>query len=122
MTLGGDTHTTLTQEFWPQSHLTVVESDIMFFDNKDVHEEFAMNEHYVGLARNRPALSFRIGVDCHEGYMVLIRARDEEHPKSLWLVKILSSPYLFKLAPTFVKLKWNIAVLVPKTRTFSGPI
>ena len=64
----------------------------MFFSNRDVREEFAMDEHYVGHVRNRPASSFHIGVDCHEGYMVLVRARDEEHPKLIWLVKALSSP------------------------------
>src|ERR1700737_4804700 len=55
MTLGGDTRTTLTQRFWPQSRLTVVESDTMFFSNGDVREEFAMDDHYVGPTHNRPA-------------------------------------------------------------------
>ena len=50
-----------------------------------------MDEHYVGSAHNRPALSFRVGVDCHEGFMVLVRAGDEERPKPIWLVKKLSS-------------------------------
>jgi hypothetical protein len=52
MTLDGDTRTTLTQGFWPQSRLAVVESDTMFFSNGDVREKFAMDEHYVGPARN----------------------------------------------------------------------
>jgi hypothetical protein len=89
----------------------------MFFSNGDVREEFAMDEHYVGPARNRPAPSFRVGVDCHEGYMVLVRAGDEDHPKSIWLVKALSYPILFKLSPFFVKLRWNIVVQALKTRT-----
>ena len=38
MILSGDTHTTLTQGFWLQSRLTVVESDTMFFNNGDVRE------------------------------------------------------------------------------------
>ena len=71
---------TLTQGFWPQSRLTVVKSVAMFFDNEDIWEEFAMNVHYVGSARNRPALSFRVGVVCHESYMVLVRAGDESTP------------------------------------------
>ena len=71
MALGGDTRTTLTQGFWPQNCLMVVESDTMFSSNGDVREEFAMDEHYVGPTRNQPARSFCVGVDCHEGYMVL---------------------------------------------------
>ena len=80
MTLDGDTHTTLIQGFWPQSRLAVVESDTMFFSNRDIHEEFVMDEHYVGPVRNWLAPSFRVGVDCHKGYMVLVRAEDKEHP------------------------------------------
>ena len=79
----------------------IVESDTMFFRNGDVREEFAMNEHYVGPTRNRPAPSFRVGVDCHESYMVLIRARDEEHPKLIWLVKALSLPNFIRTSPNF---------------------
>jgi hypothetical protein len=73
----------------------------MFFSNGDVREEFAMDEHYVGPARNRPAPSFRVGVDCHEGYLVLVRAGDEEHPKPIWLVKALSSPNFVRSSPNF---------------------
>ena len=51
MTLGGDTRTTLTQGFWPQSRLMVVKSDTMFLSNGDVREEFALDDHYVGHAR-----------------------------------------------------------------------
>lgn len=83
MTLSGDIRTTLTQGFWPQSHLKIVEPDTMFFTNRDVHEEFAVDKHYIGFARNWPAPSFHMGVDCYKGYMVLVRARDEEHPKPI---------------------------------------
>ena len=101
MTFDGDNRTTLTQGFWPQSRLTVVESDIMFFSNGNVREEFAIDEHYVGPARNQPAPSFRVGVDCHKGYMVLVRAEDEEHPKLIWLVKALSSHNFVQASPNF---------------------
>jgi hypothetical protein len=73
MTLGGDTCITLTQRFWPQSCLTVVESDIMFFSNEDLREEFAMNKHYIGLAYNKPAPLFCVDVDCHKGYVVRVQ-------------------------------------------------
>jgi hypothetical protein len=45
MTLAVNTHTTLIQGFRPQSQLTVVESNAIFFNNGDVHEEFTMDEH-----------------------------------------------------------------------------
>lgn len=45
MTLSVDTHTTLTQKFRPQSQLTVIESNAMFFNNGDVREEFTMDKH-----------------------------------------------------------------------------
>ena len=96
-----DTHSCLTQGFWPQSRVTVVESEAMFFNNGDVREEFAADDHYVGPARNRPAPSFRVGVDCHEGYLLLVRAGDEEHPKPIWLVKALSSPNFVPTSPNF---------------------
>ena len=83
MTLDGNIRTALIQGIWPQSRLTVVESKTMFFNNGDVREKFAMDEHYVGPTRIRPALSFRVGVNCQEGYMVLIQAADEEHPANL---------------------------------------
>ncbi len=77
MTSDVDIRPCLTQGFWPQSRVTIVESEAMFFSNGDVREEFAVDDHYVGPARNRPAPSFRVAVDCHEGYMVLVRAGDE---------------------------------------------
>ena len=105
MTLGGDTLTTLIQGFWLQSHFTVVKSDTMFFSNGDIREKFAMDVHYVGFARNRPAPSFRVGVDCHEGYMVLVRTGDEEHSKPIWLVKTLSSPNFGQTSPNFCQIE-----------------
>ena len=79
MTLGSDTRTTLILGFWPQGRMTVVESDIMFFSNKDVYEEFAMNELYIGPTRNWLTLLFRVGIDCYECYMVIVRACDKKH-------------------------------------------
>jgi len=96
-----ETHSCLTQGFWPQSRVTIVESEAMFFDNGDIREEFAADDHYVGPARNRPAPSFRVAVDCYEGYMILVRPEDEEHPKPIWLVKALSSPNFVPTSPNF---------------------
>ena len=54
----------------------------MFFKNENVREKFAMDEHYVGLVRNCLALSFRMVVNCHKCYIVLVHAGDEEHPQA----------------------------------------
>ena len=83
MILDGDTRTTLRQQFWPQNPLTVVKSNTMFFSNGDVHQEFAMDEHYIGPTRNRPAPLFYVSVDCHKGYMVLVQIGDEKHSKPI---------------------------------------
>src|SRR5665213_3542773 len=98
---GVDTHTNLTQGFWPQSRVTALGTDAMFFSNGEVHEEFAADEHYVGPACQRPPPSFRVALDCHEGYMVFVRAGDEEHPKPVWLIKALSSPNFVRTSPNF---------------------
>ena len=69
-----------------------------------------MDKHYIGLERNRPASSFCVDVNYHEGYMVLVCVGDEELPKPIWLMKTFFSPNVFELARTFVKLNWNIAI------------
>jgi hypothetical protein len=105
MTLGGNTRTTLKQGFWPQSCLTVVESNAIFFSNEDVREKFTMDEHYVGPACNRPASLFCVGIHCDEGYMVLVRTGDEEHFKPIWLVKALSLPNFVRTSYNFRQMK-----------------
>ena len=59
------------------------------------------DDHYVGPARNCPTPSFRVVVDYYKGYMVLVRPRDEEHPKPILLVKTLSLPILFPTSQNF---------------------
>ena len=59
----------------------------MFFDNRDIREEFFGDDHYVGSARNRLALSFCVVIDCYKGYMIFVRPGDEEHLKPVWLAK-----------------------------------
>ena len=68
-----------------------MQSEAMFFDNGDIREKFVADDHYVGPARNRPALLFRMAVDCYEGYIILVHLEDEKHLKPIWLVKTLSS-------------------------------
>ena len=96
-----DTHSCLTQGCWPQSQVTIVESEAIFFSNGDVREEFVVDDHYVGPAHYRLASSFYVAGDCHEGYMVLVRLGYEEHPKLIWLVKALSSPNFVSTSPNF---------------------
>ena len=81
--------------------MTIVESEAMFFNNGDVRGEFATDDHYVGPAHNRPAASFRVAIDCYEGYMVLARLGNEEHPKPIWLVKALSALNFVPSSPNF---------------------
>ena len=46
--------------------------------------------HYVGPASNRPPPSFRVIVDCHEGYMLILRLGDETYVKLVWVARSLS--------------------------------
>ena len=80
-----------------------MDSNITFFSNGGVHKEFAVDEHYVGLACNRPTPSFCVVVDCYEGHMVLVCGGDEEHSKPIWLVTALSSP---NFVPTSLNFRW----------------
>ena len=79
----------------------LMDYEAMFYSNGEVREEFAADDHYVGPACDRPAPSFRVARDCHEGYMVLVRAGDEEHTKPIWLAKALSSPNFVSTSPNF---------------------
>ena len=107
-----------------QSRLTILEFNAMFCSNGDVHEEFTVDKHYVGHVHNCPASSFCVVFDCHEGFMVLVCARDEEHPSQYGWWKHCLHPILFELASTLVKLKWNICCLSTKDhnvlRTYLG--
>ena len=85
------THSCLTQGYCLQSWITIIKFKVIFFGNKYVCKKFDADDHYVGPARNRPAPSFRVLVVLYEGYVILVRLSDEEHPKSIWLMKILSS-------------------------------
>jgi hypothetical protein len=79
--------------------VAIMDFEVIFTSNGDVREEFTVDAHYVGHARNRPAPSFHVTVDCFEKYVVLIYPRDEEHPKQIWLVKILLSPNFVPTSP-----------------------
>ena len=76
----------------------------MFFMNGDVCEEFVAHEHHVGHTCNRPALSFRVTIDYHEGCNVLVHAGDEEHPRPICLLEPLSSPNFVPTSPNFCQI------------------
>ena len=78
-----DTQLTLTQGFLPQNRVTIIVSNIMFFNIWNIRDEFDANEHYVGHAYDHLASSFCVIVDFHKGYMVLVRTIDEEHPNPI---------------------------------------
>ena len=96
----------------------------MFFSNGDVRGEFAVKDHYVGLARNRPTPSFYVVVDCYEGYMVLVRLRNEKNRKPIWLVKTLSSPNFVPTSPNYHQIEVEYCRLSTKDqnvfRTYLG--
>ena len=49
--------------------------------NGEVQEEFDVDDHYVEPASIRLPSSFHITVDCHEGYMLILRPVDEKYAK-----------------------------------------
>ena len=57
--------------------------------------KIASPRHYDGFAHNLPALSLCVDVDCYEGYMVLVCAIDEEHPKPNLVGESFVFPQIF---------------------------
>jgi hypothetical protein len=70
-------------------------------ENGEVREEFDTDDHYVGPASQRPLPSFRIAVDCHEGYMLILRPWDETYVKPVWVTRALSKPKFTTSNPHF---------------------
>ena len=60
----------------------------------------------------------KLAIDCYEGYMVFVCARDGEHLKSIWLVKVLIFSNFIPI--NFVRLLFGFAcILKTITLTFS---
>ena len=57
--------------------------------------------HYVGPAGNRPPPSFRVVVDCHEGYMLILHLGDEKYVKLVWVARSLSQLKFGNSSPHF---------------------
>jgi hypothetical protein len=96
-----DSPHTLRHGFWPQTRIDVQASEASLLSNGEVREEFDMDDHYVGPASSRPPPSFRIAVDCHEGYMLILRPGDETYAKPVWVARALSNPNFVTSSPHF---------------------
>jgi hypothetical protein len=44
-----------------------------------VCEEFDEDNHYIGPTSNHPLPSFRVEIDCHEGYMLILHLGDDSN-------------------------------------------
>ena len=96
-----DSPITLRHGFWPQTHVDVQASYANLLGNGDIREEFDVDDHYVGRASNRPPPSFRIAMDCHEGYMLILHLGDETYAEPVWLARALSKPNFTTSSPHF---------------------
>ena len=83
-----DSPLTLRHGFWPQTRLDVQPLEARLLENGEVREEFDVDDHYVGPASNRLPPSFCIAVDCHEGYMLILRLGDETYAKPVWVEEL----------------------------------
>ena len=56
-------------------------SEARLLDNAEVCGEFDEDDHYIGFASNCFPPSFHVAMDCHEGYMLIVRHEDETYAK-----------------------------------------
>jgi len=96
-----DSPDTLRHGFWPQIRVDVQASEACLLENGEVREEFDADDRYVGPASQRPPPSFRIAVDCHEGYMLILRLGDETYVKPVWVARTLFKPNFTTSSPHF---------------------
>ena len=75
-----------------QIHVDVQASKASLLGNGEVCEEFDVDDHNVGCVSNCPPPSIRIAIDCHKGYMIILRLGDETYAKLVWIAKALSKP------------------------------
>ena len=72
-----DTPLTLRHGFWRQTHVDIQSSETSLLENREICEEYDMDNHYVGHVNTCHPPSFYIVVDCREGYMLILRLGDE---------------------------------------------
>ena len=97
----------LRHGFWPQNCVNVQALETSLLGNEEVHKEFDIDDHYVGLASNRPPPFLRMAMDYHEGYMLILHPRDETYAKPVWMAKTLSKPNFATSNPHFDRSKWS---------------
>jgi hypothetical protein len=95
----------LKQGFWPQTYVDVQASEVRLLENGEVREEFDVDDHYVEHASQRPPPSFCIAVNCHEGYMLILRPGDETYVKPVWVARALSEPNFTTSSPHFQQIQ-----------------
>ena len=120
--LGGNTRMTLTQEFWLQSCLKIVESNIMFFNNGDVHkssQRTSLTSALGAIGRQRRFVWVLIATNL---IWVSYKHEMKRTPNQFGWWKHCLHPILLELTPIFVKLIWNIDVQVPKPKMCPAPI
>jgi hypothetical protein len=96
---------TLRHGFWPQNRMDVNALEATrLLDNVKVCEEFNEDDHYIGPTSNHPPPSFRVVMDFHEGFMLILHLGDEIYAKVVWVAKsffppnfIISSPYFCQI-------------------------
>jgi hypothetical protein len=91
--------------FGPQTHVNVQASEVSLLGNREVCEEFDVDDHYVGLASNRLPSPFRIAMHCYEGYMLILRLGDETYAKLVWVARTLSKPNFATSSPHFQQIQ-----------------
>ena len=98
---------TLRHGFWPQTHVDVQATKASFLGSEEVREEFDADDHYLGPVSNRPPSSFRIVMNCHDGYMLILHPRDKTYAKAVWVARALSKSNLQFLAFIFDRYRWS---------------
>ena len=86
----------------------VLASKARLLGNREVHEEFEEDDHYVGLVSNCPPLSFCVALNCHGSYMLSLRHEDETYAKLVMVARALSRPNFVTSSPIFYRFKWSI--------------
>ena len=95
----------MKQGFWPQTRVDVQPLEASLLENGEVCEAIDVDDHYVRSASNRSPPSFRVTVDCHESYMLILRPRDDTYAKPVWVARVLSKPNFATSSPHFFNIQ-----------------
>jgi hypothetical protein len=73
--------------------------------NREVYEEFDVNNYYIGPVSICPPPYFHIVVDCHANYMFILHPEVETYAKLVWLARALSKPNFTTFSPHFQRIQ-----------------